>query len=853
MNNFKPSVVNELPRPKMKSFINQINLKTLSTLKDVDKNILDELSQVHEMASAKSVDELEGIGEKNRTFEINPLSNNSIINRIDSFSVNQKALFNCIVRYRFSTLSDSSSDAIKSYIKSDIGIQGVKYILSDMHGEIKNIQDLGINTICEINDFIHSFNEIIDKVFDFSDIDRIFVKFFKKAKLFDVCIEQLKSAKNINPRSLDSCIENKMQNLQSIIIYFWANDDFLKLKNCGQKFNLELIELCRKYELRLRKSIVKIFGETPNKSLIQKINDYSIKQKSLFNHILHYRFSKLSVKSSNALIGYMQSDISIEGVIFILCHPESELRNIHHVGVSIISEINDFVNSLLELIDTVSNCPNEADINIHLFNSFLIQKFSLSQPIFDKIMGLRDDFSKGLSIFRTLNVLIENGILFDDQERQLFTLGFNYYADSKVLPLDQLAKKIELSRKRIRQLRIILLNKLPVLFSFLSEIEMNTMNLYGIDLGKDYIDIEQDLINEMNRNEGTNFNSQFVLKILSILMPERFVLIGDEKSVLFKMNTYGSFNWKNTYLISKKYTAVYDFEKLIENVAFRLSERIEEDYIFHFQAYLLDFQKENCRNLLENISQIAENILLNEFELWIDTYDNILFSHNTPKQVYEYSYHALEELGKPSKVDAIYQKVIELYPDYWTDKNSIRVSMRRDSGFVPIGKTGVFGLKKWETEIDDFKGGTIREIAEEFLKGQIEPQRIDEIAEFVNNYRNTTSKNIYANLIKDEFKRFVFYRGFFIGLSGKKYSLEKYGLAIKQNKKRKTWEQRFSDLQKFAEENDRLPKSTINVCERKLYTFMIVQLKKAKRGQIDDQKISRINELVLKYKSLKGI
>ena len=308
------------------------------------------------------------------------------------------------------------------------------------------------------------------------------------------------------------------------------------------------------------------------------------------------------------------------------------------------------------------------------------------------------------------------------------------------------------------------------------------MNLYGIDLGKDNIVIEQDLINEMNRNERTNFNAQFVLKILSIIMPDRFVLIGDEKSVLFKINTYGSFNWQNTYLISKKCAAVLDFEKWIENLAFRLSERIEEDYIFNFQTYLLDFQKENCWNLLDNISQIAENILLNEFELCIDVNDNILFSHNNLKQVYEYSYEALEKLGKPSKVDAIYQKVIELNPDYMTDKNSIRVSMRRDTGFVPIGKTSVFGLKKWETEIDDFKGGTIRDIAEEFLEGQAEPKHIDKITEFVNNYRNVTSKNIYANLNKDKSKRFVFYRGLLIGLSAKKYSLEIDGKAIDQKR-----------------------------------------------------------------------
>jgi len=171
---------------------------------------------------------------------------------------------------------------------------------------------------------------------------------------------------------------------------------------------------------------------------------------------------------------------------------------------------------------------------------------------------------------------------------------------------------------------------------------------------------------------------------------------------------------------------------------------------------------------------------------------------------------------------------------------------------VPIGKTSVYGLKKWETEIDEFKGGTIRAIAEEFLKGQAEPKHIDEITDYVNRYRNTKPRSVYANLNTDTWKRFVYFCGHLIGLSAKKYSIEKYGLAIRQNIKRKTWEERFSDLQKFAEENDRLPKSTTNVCERKLYTFMIVQLKKAKKGQIDDQKLSRINDLILKYKSQKG-
>ena len=137
-------------------------------------------------------------------------------------------------------------------------------------------------------------NEIIDKESNYSDIDGIFVKLFKKAKLFDFYLDDLKQVEKLNAKYLNICVDNQLNNLQLIVIYFWANDDFLKLKNCGQKSNLELTELCRKHELTLRKSIVSLLDEKPNQSFIQKLTDYSVKQKSLFNNILRYRFSKLS-------------------------------------------------------------------------------------------------------------------------------------------------------------------------------------------------------------------------------------------------------------------------------------------------------------------------------------------------------------------------------------------------------------------------------------------------------------------------------------------------------------------------------------------------------------------------------
>ena len=119
----------------MKLSLNQINFKALSTLEDVDKNTvticrqnglldLEKIIQYYlkngnflnlKKGNTASNQILTSICKKYLSDQFNSESgnesiteiieeidsNNSIINRIDAFSVNQKALFNCIVRYRF--------------------------------------------------------------------------------------------------------------------------------------------------------------------------------------------------------------------------------------------------------------------------------------------------------------------------------------------------------------------------------------------------------------------------------------------------------------------------------------------------------------------------------------------------------------------------------------------------------------------------------------------------------------------------------------------------------------------------------------------------------------------------------
>ena len=75
-----------------------------------------------------------------------------------------------------------------------------------------------------------------------------------------------------------------------------------------------------------------------------------------------------------------------------------------------------------------------------------------------------------------------------------------------------------------------------------------------------------------------------------------------------------------------------------------------------------------------------------------------------------------------------------------------------------------------ESELDSFKGGTIRRIVESFLASSDAPKHAVAIAQHVNKYRETSAKNILTNLKLDESNTFVFYPQSFVGLASKKYS-----------------------------------------------------------------------------------
>jgi hypothetical protein len=84
---------------------------------------------------------------------------------------------------------------------------------------------------------------------------------------------------------------------------------------------------------------------------------------------------------------------------------------------------------------------------------------------------------------------------------------------------------------------------------------------------------------------------------------------------------------------------------------------------------------------------------------------------------------------------------------------------------VPIGRKSVFGLKKWENELDNFRGGTIKDVIIDFLEEKNKPAHILSILEYLDKFRkNKEAKSVLTNLKVDPMRRFIIYNQGFVGL-----------------------------------------------------------------------------------------
>jgi hypothetical protein len=672
-----------------------------------------------------------------------------------------------------------------------------------------------------------------------------------KEKLNFTLIYHFNLLSNRCKNSLENYLKGKVEieNITKKIIY---NKSFniSKLRAIGNKSYYEIECFLNKISAiieenitDLEKSII-IDNYELNNHFSYIIKNLNSSQIEIVNYFIINNFKNLSNKSKNALLLFLDETIDLYKLNDkILSKSNFYYQNIKNVGVNAASELKDFVQLIKDFIKEVSLITNEDELNIFRYRFFIQNTFSISSiPI---------EILKNESIFNLVDFLINKNAIFKKNENIIFKKTFKIYEKCKVNTLEFISEEIKISKERIRQIRKFITSNLLNSLQFIKNIKDDLYKKYEIDQNQNFINIEEDLNNIINSINKTNFSIEFNTYISYIYISDNFDLIGDIEDILIPryLNSKESYNWDNFYLVNKKISSLFNFLDFANDLNKRLFERNEESYFFNFKSYLFNFSKSTKLHEINIIAEIAEKILNNEFGLYLDINDNITFTRNTPKQAYEFAYEALKVLGKPSEVNEITKKVIELHPDYKTNDSKIRASLKRKNGFVPIGRRSIFGLKEWEKELENFKGGTIRQIVTEYLNHNSSPQNYSDITSYVLQFRPKTNENsIIQNIKLDESNTFIFFKHSFVGLLSKTYEKTFVSITNSETIEKKSWEERYSELSKFLDLNNRLPFSSgCPENEIKLYRWYNVQLRKIKIGELEKEKSNLIYEINKKF------
>lgn len=658
-------------------------------------------------------------------------------------------------------------------------------------------------------------------------------------------IEEVFRNKEISIRSFNICRYNKLYLISDLKKYYYKNKSFYNLRYCGGKSNKELIDICKKYSddyVGNKESEIK--KKTITKDVISNLTRT---QREVINSFIFIKTNDLSVRSKNAIFFYLKGNLKIKNFTEKILLPFN-IQNIKNIGAKCFLEIKAYISIIEEFIFKVQQTTDEKYL-IALKNKFLIQR------TFD-IPLVPSEILESESIFQLTDFLLNQNAFFDENQTVIVKLALKLFNNQKELTLDQIAEQVDLSRERVRQIRKFCLEELYNKLLFISNFNDDLFQKYSIDAESMYIELNTDILDNINQSNNTNFSREFITYILSAYLNESFSLIGNYEDVLQpkNFNSRNRHNWNNFYLVKKELILEFDFSSFANDISNRLSDRIEESYSFNFKSYLSKFLSNNNIDVLDLLFPICEKIINEEFEIYLDLEENINFKRNTTRQAHEYAFEALEHLGKPSKVKEIFEKVIELHPNYDTEEAKIRVSMKRKNGFVPIGRKSVFGLKKWESELDNFKGGTIRDIIEEYLMQFAVPKHISDITEHVLKYRPKSNQySILQNLKLDESGLYIFFKDSHIGLTTKKYDSDFKKISEVQKTDRKTWEERFEMLQNFVSTEKRLPFSNgVPEKEIKLYRWLNVQKSKQNKGKLSKNKVEKLDSLLAKAPSVNG-
>lgn len=425
------------------------------------------------------------------------------------------------------------------------------------------------------------------------------------------------------------------------------------------------------------------------------------------------------------------------------------------------------------------------------------------------------------------------------QEISNRTLCINY--DSKAEDLDGVAADLGITRERVRQLRE----------SCLEELLHFPKIAITSDCLKDYDYRPQSNMdfNKIRHEEEVNFSNEYIIACIEAVNPSMSV-VGNVRKALLKNSDYIRY----LHLVPSYLSNLFDFKRFADNIEAMLKEK-------RFYPYRDDLEVFVKNQVDYNISETDFYEVLKECRLLLqDKYpDNIInsqlyFPANARKKIPDLIEDILREFNKPMTSEEIADQLNARYPELKQLPTKIGANALRNNNIVAVSRTSTYALTEWSNT--EKRGGTIRDIAEEYLNSLIEPiAPLTDICEYISKFRNNVKPDsVKSNLLAESNNKFaLYYKNDVVYIGYSDHSFDSSYIAQDKRHGRRTFEESIALLEDFIQNNHHFPlSSATDEDELRLYRFLNVCKTNLRKGILLPSHKTEINRIETQYAQFKG-
>ena len=196
----------------------------------------------------------------------------------------------------------------------------------------------------------------------------------------------------------------------------------------------------------------------------------------------------------------------------------------------------------------------------------------------------------------------------------------------------------------------------------------------------------------------------------------------------------------------------------------------------------------------------------------------------------------------------------ERYPDLEQIPSKIGPNALRNSNIVAVSRSSTYALAEWN--YTEKRGGTIREIVEEYLNSLMEPiATLSDICEYVAKYRdNVKESSVKSNLLAESSNKFsLFYKGDVMYIGYSDYTFDEAYVLQEKRQGRRSFKDSVALLEKFIQDNQRFPYSSgVSPEEIRLNKFLSVCRSNIRKGLLEPDEQAIIERIETEYEQYKG-